>query len=62
MKERVWAADPVAAVDILAKEVRRLRLALEDIEEMVDDSIDADDGRPNLAMRVSMAAKEALKD
>lgn len=48
-------------VDNLNAEILRLRRILREINEIVDDSIDIDNnGGPNLAMRVSIAVKEAL--
>jgi hypothetical protein len=44
-----------------AKEIKRLRAALVDIEELVDGYADADDGQPNLAMRVQTVARIAMR-
>jgi hypothetical protein len=43
-----------------AKEIKRLRAALADIEDLVDGYADADDGQPNLAMRVQTVARSAM--
>lgn len=40
--------------------VGRLTDALTDIEELVEDKADVDDGRPNLAMQVLVAARHGL--
>jgi hypothetical protein len=44
-----------------AKEIKRLRAALVGIEELVDGYADADDGQPNLAMRVQTTVHIALR-
>lgn len=61
MIRKVQPADPKVAVETLMGEIRRLRLALEDIAEIVEDQIDIDNNeQPNMAMRISVIIKQAL--
>ena len=43
-----------------AAERDRMRAALEEVEEYLDDRADADDGRPNDAMRLLVEVRAAL--
>jgi hypothetical protein len=45
----------------LCDEIERLRTALIEINEMVEDYADADDGQPNLAMRIMVMVRAAIE-
>jgi hypothetical protein len=57
----IWTEEMTKKVEELTEKIRHLRVALVDINDVVDDSVDIDkNGNPNIAMRVSMIIKEAL--
>lgn len=57
----IWTEEMTKIVEELTEKIRHLRVALVDINDVVDDSVDIDkNGGPNTAMRVSMIIKEAL--
>ena len=57
----IWTEEMTKTVEELTEKIRHLRVALVDINDVVEDSVDIDkNGGPNVAMRVSMIIKEAL--
>jgi len=47
-------------IDEAADEIERLRDTLVEIDELVEEYADADDGQPNLAMRIMTMVREII--
>jgi hypothetical protein len=52
---------PVGLAKEAADEIERLRAALIELNETVEDYADADDGQPNLAMRIMVMVRAAIE-
>jgi hypothetical protein len=66
--ENEWRRSAAKAWELIAQtnqelcdEIERLHAVLIEINEMVEDYADADDGQPNLAMRIMVMVRTAIE-